>query len=44
MTSMPGVYAGGDIIGGNATVIQAMGDGKKAAKAIDEFVRQKVFV
>ena len=45
MTSREGVFAGGDIIGGTsghgATVIQAMGDGKKAAKAIDTFLKQK---
>ncbi len=44
MTSMQGVFTGGDIIGGNATVIQAMGDGKKAAKAIDDYLRKKVLV
>lgn len=32
------VFAGGDIIGGNATAIKAMGDGKKAAAAIDKFL------
>jgi glutamate synthase (NADPH) small chain len=35
-TSDPKIFAGGDIIGGNATVIKAMGNGKIAAKAIDE--------
>lgn len=35
-TSIPGVYAGGDIVRGSATVISAMGDGKAAAKAIKE--------
>lgn len=44
MTSMQGVFAGGDIIGGNATVIHAMGDGKKAAKAIDDYLKKKKFV
>ena len=38
MTSLPGVFAGGDIVRGAATVILAMGDGKKAAKAINEFL------
>jgi len=33
-TSMKGVYAGGDIVGGEGTVIEAMGMAKKAAKAI----------
>ena len=41
MTSIPGVFAGGDAIRGEATVILAMGDGKRAAKAIDEYVRAK---
>ncbi|MEG6550674.1 FAD-dependent oxidoreductase, partial [Desulfocurvibacter africanus] len=33
-TSLPGVYAGGDIVTGAATVILAMGAGRRAAKAI----------
>ena len=37
MTSVPGVFAGGDITGGS-TVITAMGDGRDAAKAIDEYL------
>jgi glutamate synthase (NADPH/NADH) small chain len=37
-TSKPGVFAGGDIVTGGATVILAMGAGRKAAKAIDEFL------
>jgi len=40
-TSKPGVFAGGDIVRGSATVILAMGDGKKAAAAIDRYVRNK---
>lgn len=39
MTSIPGVFAGGDIVRGAATVILAMGDGKKAAEAIDRFLQ-----
>lgn len=39
MTSMPGVFAGGDIVRGGATVILAMGDGKRAAQAIDRWLR-----
>jgi len=35
-TNMPLVYAGGDIVTGSATVILAMGAGRKAAKAIHE--------
>lgn len=39
MTSIPGVFAGGDIVRGAATVILAMGDGKRAAAAIDQYLR-----
>jgi glutamate synthase (NADPH/NADH) small chain len=39
MTSKPGVFAGGDIVRGSATVILAMGDGKKTAAAIDRYLR-----
>jgi len=38
MTSIPGVFAGGDIVRGGATVILAMGDGKSAAAAIDRYL------
>jgi glutamate synthase (NADPH/NADH) small chain len=37
-TSISGVFAGGDIVRGGATVILAMGDGKRAAAAIDDFL------
>lgn len=37
-TSKPGVYAGGDIVTGGATVILAMGAGRKAAKAINQYL------
>jgi len=40
-TSLPGVYAGGDAVTGAATVILAMGAGKKSAEAIDEYIRSK---
>jgi glutamate synthase (NADPH/NADH) small chain len=40
-TSLEGVYAGGDIVTGEATVISAMGAGKKAAKAIHEYLAKK---
>lgn len=40
-TSMPGVYAGGDIVTGAATVIAAMGAGKKAAKSIDAYLQKR---
>jgi glutamate synthase (NADPH/NADH) small chain len=39
MTSLPGVFAGGDIVRGAATVILAMGDGKRSAQAIDSYLR-----
>ena len=38
-TTRPGVFAGGDAVTGAATVILAMGAGRKAAKAIDEYLR-----
>ena len=37
-TSREGVYAGGDAVTGAATVILAMGAGKKAAKAIMKYL------
>jgi glutamate synthase (NADPH/NADH) small chain len=40
-TSKEGVYAGGDAVTGAATVILAMGAGKKAAKAIHEYISKK---
>jgi glutamate synthase (NADPH) small chain len=43
MTSLPGVFAGGDIVRGAATVILAMGDGKRAAKAIDGYLQKTGF-
>jgi len=41
MTSLPGVFAGGDIITGADTVISAMAAGKKAALLIHKFVKNK---
>ncbi len=41
LTSRQGVYAGGDAVTGAATVILAMGAGKTAAKAIDEYINAK---
>ena len=38
-TTRPGVFAGGDIVTGAATVIEAMGAGKKAAAAMDRYLR-----
>ncbi|MDR1617246.1 MAG: NADPH-dependent glutamate synthase [Syntrophomonadaceae bacterium] len=40
-TSLPGVFAGGDIVTGAATVILAMGAGKAAAAGIDKFIKEK---
>ncbi len=40
-TSIEGVYCGGDAATGAATVIKAMGAGKKAAHAIDEYLKNK---
>ena len=40
-TSREGVYAGGDAVTGAATVIKAMGAGKAAAKAIDQYIKNK---
>ena len=40
-TSREGVYAGGDAVTGAATVIKAMGAGKAAAKAMDEYIQNK---
>ena len=37
-TSLAGVYAGGDIVTGGATVILAMGAGRKAARSIKEYL------
>jgi glutamate synthase (NADPH/NADH) small chain len=38
-TSIEGVFSGGDAISGGATVIQALGEGRKAAKSIHEYLR-----
>ncbi|MDP4182258.1 MAG: NADPH-dependent glutamate synthase [Bacillota bacterium] len=40
-TSIPGIYAGGDAVTGAATVILAMGSGKNAAKAIDQYLKRQ---
>ena len=39
-TSIPAVFAGGDIVTGAATVILAMGAGRKSARAIDDYLRR----
>lgn len=39
-SSIPMIFAGGDIVRGGATVILAMGDGRSAAKAMDEYLKK----
>ena len=41
ITSKDGVFAGGDAVTGAATVILAMGAGKRAAAAMDEYIKNK---
>ncbi|MBP6230794.1 MAG: NADPH-dependent glutamate synthase [Paludibacteraceae bacterium] len=41
-TNIPAIFAGGDIVRGGATVILAMGDGRKAAAAMDEYLKESV--
>ena len=41
LTTKEGIYAGGDAVTGAATVILAMGAGKTAAKAIDDYIKSK---
>jgi ferredoxin len=38
-TAVPGVFAGGDAVSGPATVVQAIGGGKRAAESIDRFLQ-----
>jgi len=40
-TNVEGIFAGGDIVSGSATVISAMGFGKRAAQAIDIYIQEK---
>lgn len=42
-TSKRGVFAGGDVVSGGATVVLAMGAGRKAAAAVDEYLRTGVW-
>jgi heterodisulfide reductase subunit A-like polyferredoxin len=44
MTSWEGVFVGGDVIRGTASVVQAIADGQRAAKAIDAYIRGVDFV
>jgi glutamate synthase (NADPH/NADH) small chain len=39
--SIPTIFAGGDIVRGGATVILAMGDGRKAAAGIHKYLSEK---
>ena len=41
-TNIEGIFAGGDIVSGSATVISAMGFGKRAAHAIDKYLQKKI--
>jgi len=41
-TNIEGIFAGGDIVSGSATVISAMGFGKRAAHAIDKYLQEKL--
>ncbi|MFA9454692.1 MAG: FAD-dependent oxidoreductase, partial [Candidatus Aminicenantaceae bacterium] len=43
-TNLPGIFAGGDVVTGPATVLEAMGQGKIAAESIDRFLRDKSLV
>ena len=38
-SAVPVIFAGGDIVRGGATVILAMGDGRRAAKSMDEWIK-----
>jgi glutamate synthase (NADPH/NADH) small chain len=40
-TTIPEIFAGGDIVRGGATVILAMGDGKKAAESMHTYLQNK---
>ncbi|MDR0385798.1 MAG: NADPH-dependent glutamate synthase [Prevotellaceae bacterium] len=41
-SDIPSIFAGGDIVRGGATVILAMGDGRRAAKAMDEWIGKSI--
>jgi len=41
-SSIPDIFAGGDIVRGGATVILAMGDGRKAAAGMHEYIQEKI--
>jgi glutamate synthase (NADPH/NADH) small chain len=41
-SSIPEIFAGGDIVRGGATVILAMGDGRKAAAGMHKYIKEKI--
>jgi NADPH-dependent glutamate synthase beta subunit-like oxidoreductase len=41
MTGRTGVFAGGDMVNGGSTVVQAVVDGQKAAEGIDKYLKKK---
>ncbi len=41
-SSIPELFAGGDIVRGGATVILAMGDGRKAAAGMHAYIQEKI--
>jgi len=41
-SSIPNLFAGGDIVRGGATVILAMGDGRAAAASMDKYIKQRI--
>ncbi len=42
-TTLPGVFAGGDVVLGPATIVEAMGQGRRAAEAIDKYLQGQPF-
>ncbi len=40
-TNIPGIFAGGDVVNGGSTVVQAVGEGKKAALSIHNYIRKR---
>jgi NADPH-dependent glutamate synthase beta subunit-like oxidoreductase len=41
LTSLPGVFAGGDAVNGGATAVEAIAEGKNAADAIDRYLKRR---
>jgi len=44
MTSIPGLFAGGDIVRGGATVILAIGDGRKAGQGMHAYAQAEILI